>query len=62
MRATPGRLQVYTVVEVWRGLAQSVRNFRRLEDAQAYAQRLRRRQNPTDDEVALFKSSLRAAH
>ena len=57
MRATTVKVQIYTVVEVWRGMAQGARNFRRMRDAQRYMRRLRRRQNPVQDEAALFTGS-----
>jgi len=59
MSTTNHRLQIYTVVEIWRGMAQGVRNFKRLSDANKYMSRVRRRLNPIADEVSMFKSSLR---
>jgi hypothetical protein len=54
------KLTIYTVVEVWRGIAQGAKNFKRLRDAKNHMQQVRVRQNPMEDEVALFKGSLRA--
>ncbi len=61
MSTTTAKLEIYTVVEVWRGMTQKVRNFRRLGNAQKYMKRVRRHYNPIADEVALFKSSLRVS-
>ena len=51
-------LRIYTVVEVWRGIAVGARNFRRLQNAQKYMVRLRRRRNFMEDDVQLFKGVL----
>ena len=51
--------KLYTVVEVWRGLAAGAKNFTRLQDAENYAQRLRKRCNLLEDDVQLFESSIR---
>jgi len=53
------KLRLYTVVEVWRGIAVGARNFRRLRNAERYMQRLRRRSNLLDDDVQLFDTSVR---
>ena len=53
------RLRLYTVVEVWRGIAASAKNFTRLEDAQKYMRRLRQGRNMTEDDVQLFENSIR---
>ena len=53
------RLKLYVVVEVWRGIAASAKNFTRLGDAQKYMQRLRRGRNLTEDDIQLFESSVR---
>ncbi len=52
------KLQIYTVVEVWRGIAVSARNFRRLQNAEKHMLRLRRRRNLMEDDVQLFKGVL----
>jgi homospermidine synthase len=49
-----GTLKIYTVVEVWRGMAASARSFRRLANARNYARRLRRRSNLQNDDVQIF--------
>jgi hypothetical protein len=58
MKKSETALRIYTVVEVWRGLAVGAKNFRQLSDAQRYLQRLRRRHNPAEDDVQLFTSSV----
>lgn len=52
--------RVYTVVEVWRGIAVGVKNFRGLRNAEKCAQRLRRRRNLAEDDVQVFQSSIRS--
>jgi len=59
MRTGASDIQIYTVVEVWRGMAQRARNFRHMTDAERYMRRIRRRQNPIEDDVAVFKCRLR---
>lgn len=56
MTESRNRLRIYTVVEVWRGIAACVKNFRRLRDAERYLQLLRRRHNLAEDDVRLFES------
>ncbi len=53
------RLKLYTVVEVWRGIAASAKNFIRLRDAENYMRRLRQGRNLAEDDVQLFESSIR---
>lgn len=53
------RVKLYIVVEVWRGIAESAKNFRRLKNAQKYVRRLRRGRNLADDDVQLFETSVR---
>jgi hypothetical protein len=52
-------LKLYTVVEVWRGIAASAKNFTRLQDAENYLLRLRQGRNLAEDDVQLFKNSIR---
>ena len=52
------KLRIYTVVEVWRGMAVGAKNFRRLANAEKHMQRLRRRRNLVEDDVQLFESSM----
>jgi hypothetical protein len=59
MKHRTGTLKLYTVVEVWRGIAESAKNYRRLKDAQKYMRRLRRGRNMAEDDVQLFESSVR---
>jgi hypothetical protein len=58
MQRTP-RLNLYTVVEVWRGIAASAKNFTRLRDAEKYMRRLRQSRNLVEDDVQLFEDSVR---
>jgi len=53
------KLRLYTVVEVWRGMAASAKNFTRLRDAENYMRRLRQGRNLAEDDVQLFRSSVR---
>jgi hypothetical protein len=55
------KLQVYTVVDVWRGIAVGARNFRRLRNAQKHLQRLRRNRNSMEDDVKLFDTTIYAS-
>lgn len=52
------KLTIYTVVEVWRGIAASAKSFRRLRNAQKHLQRLRRQRNLLEDDVQLFECNL----
>ena len=51
-----GRREVYTVVEVWRGIASGVRTFTTLDRAQRYMRRVQGRYNLMEDDIRLFKS------
>ncbi len=53
------KLNLYTVVEVWRGIAASAKNFTRLRDAEKYMRRLRKDRNLVEDDVQLFEGSVR---
>lgn len=59
MRRRPHKQKLYTVVEVWRGIAVGAKNFTRLRDAQNHRQRLRKRRNLLEDDVQLFEGSVR---
>jgi hypothetical protein len=52
------KLKLYTVVEVWRGIAASAKSFTRLRDAQKHMLRLRQGRNLAEDDVQLFESSV----
>jgi len=52
-------MEIYTVVEVWRGIAQGARSFTRLKDARKHMRSLRRRFNPLEDDVKMFRNALR---
>lgn len=54
-------VQIYTVVEVWRGMAAGARSFLDLSLAEKYMRRLRARRNPQDDDVQLFGGNLALA-
>lgn len=54
------KLRVYTVVDVWRGIAVGATNFRRLRNAQKHVQRLRRHRNMMEDDVKLFETTIYA--
>ncbi len=53
------RLKLYIVVEVWRGIAASAKNFTRLRDAENYMHRRRQGRNLAEDDVQLFEGSVR---
>lgn len=55
------KLQLYTVVDVWRGIAVGAANFRRLRNAQKHMQRLRRRRNLMEDDIKLFETTIYAS-
>jgi hypothetical protein len=55
------KLKIYTVVEVWRGIAVGARTFRRLRNAEKYLERARQRYNLEDDDVQLFVNYLGTA-
>ena len=54
------RLKIYIVVEVWRGIAASAKNFARLRRAENYMWRLCQGRNLREDDVQLFQSSIRS--
>jgi hypothetical protein len=55
------KMHVYTVVDVWRGIAVGAKNFRRLRNAQKHVQRLRRHRNLMEDDVKLFETTIYAS-
>ena len=55
------KMQIYTVVDVWRGIAIGATNFRRLRNAQKHVQRLRRHRNMMEDDVKLFETTVYAS-
>ena len=58
--ATKGKaIRIYTIVEVWRGIAQGARSYRDLKSAERYMRRLRRTHNNFEDDVQMFQGSLR---
>lgn len=58
MASSDGRLRLFTVVDVWRGMAVGARNFRKKENAQRYLQRLRRQRKLAEDDVQLFETAV----
>ena len=58
MKRRARRLTLYTVVEVWRGIAAGAKNFRSLRNAEKYMRRLRRGRNLVEDDVQLFEGSV----
>jgi hypothetical protein len=55
------KLQVYTVVDVWRGIAVGAKNFRRLRNAQKHVHRLQQHRNIMEDDVKLFETTIYAS-
>ena len=58
MMGSRTNLRIFTVVDVWRGMAVGAKNFRRLRNAEDYMQRLRRGRNLMDDDVQLFETRI----
>ncbi|MGH9814625.1 MAG: hypothetical protein ACRD6I_00950 [Candidatus Acidiferrales bacterium] len=58
MALAKGRLRVFTVVEVWRGMAAGAKHFWGMADAARYQQRLREKHNLMEDDVQLFIGTL----
>jgi hypothetical protein len=58
MRHPKRMVKIFTVVDVWRGMASSTRSFRRLASAKSYIRRLRRDRNLCEDDVQLFEDIL----
>lgn len=59
MKTQVRRIKLYTVVEVWRGIAVGARNFRTLKGAENHTRRLRRGRNLQEDDVQLFENTIR---
>lgn len=59
MKQVRPELRIYTVVDVWRGIAIAVKNFTELKCAQNYVLQLRRCRNMQEDDQELFENSLR---
>jgi hypothetical protein len=59
MKHRARKVKLYTVVEVWRGIAADARTFVRLQDAEKFMQRACRRCNLLEDDVKLFQKSIR---
>jgi len=52
------RIHVYTVVEVWRGIAAGARSFVDADRARRYLRSARRRRNPLEDDVRLIEGTI----
>jgi hypothetical protein len=52
------RIRVYTVVEVWRGLADRARSFVDADRARRYLRSARHRHNLLEDDVKLFDGTI----
>lgn len=50
--------RVYTVVDVWRGVAVGAYNFRSLRAARAGLKRIRRGRNVREDDVQVFEGTI----
>jgi hypothetical protein len=61
MIRSKAKLRVYTVVDVWRGIAVGAKNFRRLRNAQKHVQRVRWHRNLMEDDVKLFETTIYAS-
>lgn len=55
------RIPIYTVVDVWRGLAVGARSFTSKARADEYLGELRRSKDLMEDDAELFESSLSIA-
>jgi len=53
------KLKLYTVVEVWRGIAAGAKNFTRLRDAEKYVNRVRGHYTLAEDDIQVFENSVR---
>lgn len=53
------KIKVYTVVEVWRGIASSARSFANLSDAKNYMREISKHLNQLEDEVRLFENFIK---
>ncbi len=54
-------LRIYTVVEVWRGIAAGAKSFVDLNLAERYMRRVQARRSPQEDDVQLFETTLKLA-
>jgi hypothetical protein len=52
------RIRVYTVVEVWRGIADGARSFLDADKARRYLGSARGRRNLLEDDVRLFEGTI----
>lgn len=49
------RLRIFTVVDVWRGMAVGAKSFTNLSNARNYLQRVTRGRNLMEDDVQIFQ-------
>lgn len=54
----PKKLRIYTVVDVWRGLANGSRSFVRLDEARNHLRRVQKGRNLQEDDVRLFENTI----
>ncbi len=54
----PRPVRLYTVVEVWRGMAESATNFTDARAARRFVRAARQRHSAHEDDVRLFESAL----
>jgi hypothetical protein len=59
MMAKVRGFRIYTVVQVWRGIAAGAKSFPDLSRAQQYMRRAQGRRNPLEDDVQLFEGTIR---
>jgi hypothetical protein len=59
MKHRTRKVKLYTVVDVWRGIAAGAKNFKTLRGAESHMRRLRRGRNLAEDDVQLFENAIR---
>ena len=55
IRSKISEIPIYTVVDVYRGVAVDAQSFKQLRDAHIYAQKLTKKRNLQEDDVQIFK-------
>lgn len=50
--------QIYTVVEVFSGIAEAAYNFNHLKNAQMYLKQLKKGRNLDEDDVQIFENAI----
>lgn len=51
-------MQIYTVVDVWRGIAIGAKSFPTRHEAEIYLHQLRKSRNSEEDDVQLFEDHI----